>query len=63
MISKALLIPNITRNVLCGGLVDFMTSSTFCVRLVRRVIVECGRINPCFYPEIQGECEVLLNLG
>ena len=40
MASKALLMSIVTSSVLCGGLLEFIPSFTFCVRLVSKVVVE-----------------------
>ncbi len=47
MASKALLISNVTKSVLCAGLTELMPSKTFCVRSARRVFVECNGLKPC----------------
>ena len=40
MASKALLMSIVTSSVLCGGLLEFIPSFTFCSRLVSNVVVE-----------------------
>ena len=47
MASKVLLMSNVTRSVLCGGLSELMPSKILCVRFVRRVFVECSDLKPC----------------
>ena len=47
MASKALLMSNVIRSVLCGGLSELMPSKIFCVRSIRRVFVECSGLKPC----------------
>ena len=47
MASKALLMSNVARSVLCGGLAELMPSKTLCVRSARRVFVECNGLKPC----------------
>ena len=47
MASKALLMSNVTRSVLCGGLAVFMPSKVLCVSSVSRVFVEWRGLKPC----------------
>lgn len=54
MASKALLMSNVARSVLCGGF-ELMPSKIFWVRSVRRVFVECSGLKPCC-EESKGMC-------
>ena len=47
MASKALLMSTVVKSALCAGLFEVMRSKTCCVRLVRRVFLECDGRSPC----------------
>ena len=46
-VSKALLMSMVATRDLSAGLGEFRPSRIVCVRLVRRVLVECSALNPC----------------
>lgn len=45
--SSALLLSNVNNNVYFGGLAEFMLLKIYCVRSLRRVLVECRFHKPC----------------
>lgn len=46
MASKALLMSNVTRSVLCGSFLELMPLRTLCLRFVKNVFVECNDLKP-----------------
>ena len=58
-VSKALLMSMAASNVLCAGLDWLRPSSVVCVMFVRRVVVECWGLKPCWEGE-RGMCGVML---
>ena len=57
--SKALLMSNVRRSVLCAGRLELMPSLMCCVRLVSSVVVEWLGRNPCCVGE-SGICGLVM---
>ena len=57
-VSKALLMSIVARSVRCAGFGELRPSCIVCVRVVRRVVVECRARNPCCVGE-RGMCGVM----
>ena len=58
IVSKALLLSIVTRSVVYDGLGMYKPSCSYCVSIVRSVVVECRALKPCCVGD-RGMCGVV----